>query len=366
VAGLLRVLGDGDGVKGARVPDLPAETLERAFRTMLLVRTLDTKLTNMQRQGRLGFYGACTGQEATPIGAAMALEDRDWIFPALREGSAALYRGFALKHYVAQCLGNEADLQKGRQMPCHYMDRSVNHVSWSSVIANQLPQAAGAAYAAKVKGDDVVTVGFLGDGATSETDFHSAMNFAAVTRSPCVFVCQNNQFAISVTREHQTATETYHVKARAYGMPGVRVDGNDVLAVYQAVKEAVDRARGGEGPTFIEAVTYRITPHSSSDDPTRYRDEAEFKRWLKRDPVKIFRRHLERTGAWSQAWEDAMQQEIDAEVNAAIKEAEAAPMPAPGSLFEEVYEDVPALLEDQRRDLLSAIGRGDHEWPPRH
>lgn len=362
---MLQVLGDGDGVRGARVPDLPRATLEKAFRTMLLVRTLDARLTNLQRQGRIGFYGACTGQEATPIGTAMALRPDDWVFPALREGSCALYRGLSLTHYVAQCMGNDADLQQGRQMPCHYMDRGVNHVSWSSVIASQLPHAAGAAYAMRVKGQDTVTVGFLGDGATSEIDFHSAMNFAAVTKSPCVFVCQNNHFAISVQRDHQTATETYHVKAVAYGMPGVRVDGNDVLAVYQAVREAVERARRGEGPTLIEAVTYRLVPHSSSDDPTRYRDEAEYERWKKRDPVKIFRRHLERTGVWSQAWEDRLQAEIEAEVNDAIAAAEQAPLPSPDSLFDDVYGMEADLLVQQRNELRARLARGDDEWPPK-
>lgn len=362
---LLRILGDGDGVEGVEAPRLPPETLKRAFRTMLLVRTLDVKLTNMQRQGRIGFYGACTGQEATPIGTAMALRPDDWVFPALREGSAALYRGYRLSHYVAQCIGNDHDLQKGRQMPCHYADRGVNHVSWSSVIATQLPHAAGAAYGMKLKGKDAVAVGFLGDGATSENDFHSALNFAAVTKSPVVFVCQNNQFAISVQHDHQTATRTYAEKAAAYGMPGVRVDGNDILAVHQAVTEAAERARKGEGPTLIEALTYRLTPHSSSDDPTRYRDEAEYQRWLKRDPVEIFRRHLKARKLWSQKWEEQLQAELDAEVDVAIKEAEAASLPVPESMFYDVYATVPELLKDQAKEMLESIKTGQYEWPPK-
>ena len=362
---LLQLLGDGDGVEGVEVPKLPPETLKKAFRTMLMVRTLDAKLTNLQRQGRIGFYGACTGQEATPIGTAMALRPDDWVFPALREGSCALYRGLKVSHYVAQCMGNDHDLQKGRQMPCHYMDRSVNHVSWSSVIATQLPHAAGAAYGMKLKGQDTVAVGFLGDGATSENDFHSALNFAAVTKSPVVFVCQNNHFAISVQQDHQTATKTYAVKAIAYGMPGVRVDGNDILAVHAAVAEAVERARAGKGPTLIEAVTYRLVPHSTSDDPTRYRDEAEYQRWLKRDPLEIFRRHLKARKLWSPKWEEQMQAELDAEVEVAIKEAEAAGLPSPESMFYDVYEGVPDLLKDQARALRHAVDNGQYEWPPK-
>jgi pyruvate dehydrogenase E1 component alpha subunit len=362
---LRQVLGDGLGIEGAEVPKVAPEDLKRAFRTMLLVRTLDTRLTNLQRQGRIGFYGACTGQEATPIGTAMALRPDDWVFPALREGSAALYRGFRLSHYVAQCIGNDHDLQKGRQMPCHYADRSINHVSWSSVIATQLLHAAGAAYAMKYKGTQQVAVGFLGDGATSENDFHSAMNFAAVTQSPVVFVCQNNQFAISVQHDKQTATKTYAEKAVAYGMPGVRVDGNDVLAVYQAVSEAAERARNGAGPTLIEALTYRLTPHSSSDDPTRYRDEATYQKWLKRDPVEIFRRHLRAKRIVSEAWEAKEQAVIDAEVDVAIKEAEAGSLPAPETMFYDVYESVPDLLKDQAREMRKNLDNGAYEWPPK-
>jgi pyruvate dehydrogenase E1 component alpha subunit len=362
---LRAILGDGDGIEGVAAPRIEPEVLKKAFRTMLLVRTLDAKLTNMQRQGRIGFYGACTGQEATPVGTAMALREDDWIFPALREGSCALYRGYRLSHYVAQCIGNDHDLQKGRQMPCHYADRSVNHVSWSSVIATQLPHAAGAAYGMKLKGKDTVAIGFLGDGATSENDFHSAMNFAAVTQSPVVFVCQNNQFAISVQHDKQTATKTYAEKALAYGMPGIRVDGNDVLAVYEAVREAAERARNGAGPTLIEALTYRLTPHSSSDDPTRYRDEKVYQQWLKRDPVEIFRRHLARRKIWSEKWEKQVQAQLDAEVDVAIKEAEAASLPAPETMFYDVYENVPQLLKDQARQLRAAVDTGIHEWPPK-
>ena len=363
---LTRYLGDGNGVEGVEVPQLPAAELKKAFRTMLLVRTLDVKLTNMQRQGRIGFYGACTGQEATPIGTAMAMREDDWLFPALREGSAALHRGFALSHYVAQCMGNNHDLQRGRQMPCHYADRSINHVSWSSVIATQLPHAAGAAYGMKMKGKDTVTVGFMGDGATSENDFHAALNFAAVTKSPCVFVCQNNQFAISVQHDHQTATKTYAEKAVAYGMPGIRVDGNDIVAVYTAVKEAADRARRGEGPTLIEALTYRLTPHSSSDDPTRYRDEKIYEEWRKRDPVDIFRTHLQARKLWSKKWETDIQEALELEVEQAIKEAEAATLPDPATLFDDVYEEVPELLQRQREVLASDIDSGRFVWPPQH
>lgn len=363
---MLSLLGDGEGVAGVDVPKLAPEMLKKAFRTMLLVRTLDAKMTNLQRQGRIGFYGACTGQEASPIGTAMALGADDWVFPALREGSCALYRGLRISHYVAQCLGNDLDIQKGRQMPCHYADRGVNQVSWSSVIATQLPHAAGAAYGMKLKRTGQVAVGFLGDGATSENDFHSALNFAAVTKSPCIFVCQNNHFAISVQQRHQTATKTYAEKAQAYGMPGVRVDGNDILAVFTAVEEAAKRARAGHGPTLIEAVTYRLVPHSTSDDPSRYRDEEEYKRWLKRDPLEIFRRHLKSRRIWSEKWEAQLQAEIDQEVEIAIKEAESATLPDPDTMFEDVYSgELPELLVAQQKQLRDAVESGQYDWPPK-
>ncbi|HUR25289.1 MAG TPA: thiamine pyrophosphate-dependent enzyme [Candidatus Thermoplasmatota archaeon] len=360
-----RVLYDGNGMEGVEVPKVAPETLKKAFRTMLTVRTLDAKLTNLQRQGRIGFYGACTGQEATPIGTAMALRPDDWVFPALREGSTALYRGYKLSHYVAQCLGNDHDVQKGRQMPCHYADRSVHQVSWSSVIATQLVHAAGAAYGMKLKGTEQVAVGFMGDGATSENDFHSALNFAAVTKAPVVFVCQNNHFAISVQQDHQTATKTYAEKAAAYGMPGVRVDGNDILAVYEAVTEAAERARNGAGPTLIEAVTYRLVPHSTSDDPSRYRDEEQYKQWLKRDPVELFRRFLLARRVITESWEKKLQAELDREVDVAIKEAEAASLPAPETMFYDVYEQVPQLLKDQAKTMRAGLEKGEYEWPPK-
>jgi pyruvate dehydrogenase E1 component alpha subunit/2-oxoisovalerate dehydrogenase E1 component alpha subunit len=217
----------------------------------------------------------------------------------------------------------------------------------------------------RLKGTDEVAVGFLGDGATSENDFHSALNFAAVTKSPCIFVIQNNQFAISVQHEHQTATKTYAEKALAYGMPGVRVDGNDVLAVYEAVAEAAERARNGAGPTLIEALTYRLTPHSSSDDPSRYRDEATYQKWLKRDPVEIFRRHLRSRRIVTEAWEAKVQAELDAEVEVAIKEAEAASLPAPETMFYDVYETIPQLLKDQAKAMRATLETGQYDWPPK-
>jgi len=202
----------------------------------------------IQRQGRIGFYGACTGQEATPIATALALAPGDWVFQALRESSIMLVRGFPLELYIAQVYGNNLDILKGRQMPSHMSGKQVHQASWSSVIATQITHAVGAAWAAKIRRTKDVVVGFVGDGATSEPDFHAAMNFAGVYRTPSVLICQNNHWAISVPTASQTASETIAIKGRAYGVPSIRVDGNDVLAVYRSVRDAVDHARRGDAP----------------------------------------------------------------------------------------------------------------------
>jgi pyruvate dehydrogenase E1 component alpha subunit/2-oxoisovalerate dehydrogenase E1 component alpha subunit len=335
-------------------PPMPRETLLRLYREMVRLRTLDERMMTLQRQGRVGFYGACTGQEAATLASAIALLPSDWIFPALREGGAMLLRGFPLVPYLCQIFGNAGDETKGRQMPSHMASRSVNQVSWSSCIGTQLPQAVGAAMAARIKGDRTVIAAYLGDGATSEGDFHVAMNFAGVFKAPVVFICQNNHWAISVPSSKQTASESIAAKAVAYGFPGVKVDGNDAIQVYAAVKEAVDRARTGGGPTLVECETYRIGAHSSSDDPTRYRDEKEVEEWKKRDPLDLLRGRLQSWGMWSARDEDELRAKALEEVNAAIAEAEKKPDPPRESLFDDVYAVMPWTLREQRAEMLAA------------
>jgi pyruvate dehydrogenase E1 component alpha subunit len=324
------------------------------YRAMVLIRTLDERMMTLQRQGRVGFYGACTGQEAACIGSAYALRKTDWIFPALREGAAMLLRGYPLVPYIAQVFGTSGDPTKGRQMPSHQAARSVHQVSWSSCIGTQLPQAVGTAWAAKLKKTDTVVMAYLGDGATSSADFHVAMNFAGVFRAPVVFVCQNNHWSISLPTQRQTASESIAIKAKAYGFPGVKVDGNDVEEVYAAALEAVERARTGGGPTLLEAETYRIGAHSSSDDPTRYRDPQEVEQWKGRDPVARMRSRMIDAGQWDSAREEALRAQLLSEVNAAIEEAEKMPPPALDSLFEDVYAELPWHLAEQRRELLAS------------
>jgi pyruvate dehydrogenase E1 component alpha subunit/2-oxoisovalerate dehydrogenase E1 component alpha subunit len=342
-----------DGREVASVPDLPVALLVRFLEAMLFQRALDQRMLNLQRQGRIGFYGTAKGQEGATIGTGAAFDERDLVFPALREGAVALWRGMPLEHYVAQCFGNSADPTKGRQMPSHYSSRRARFVSLSSPIATQVTQAVGAARAAQVLGERVVVGGYLGDGATSENDFHAGLNFAGVWKAPVVFVCQNNQWAISVPVEGQTASETLAVKALAYGMPGLRADGNDVLACYVAARAAVDRARRGDGPSFLECVTYRLGGHSSSDDPTKYRDESVAKRWERRDPLVRHRTWLVGRGLWDEAREEAFLAEAGKRITDAIARVEAAPPPAVETLFDDVWATPPAVLEDQRRRLAA-------------
>ncbi|MFO0663237.1 MAG: thiamine pyrophosphate-dependent dehydrogenase E1 component subunit alpha [Polyangiaceae bacterium] len=345
--------GDGTVADGDFSSAMPDALALRAFREMRRLRLLDAKMIILQRQGRVGFYGACTGQEAVPIGTALALSENDWVFPALREQSIMLVRGFPLTAFIAQVFGNSGDVQKGRQMPSHHSGRQVHQVSWSSNIGPQIPQAVGAAWAMKLRKDAGVTLGFMGDGATSQPDFHSAMNFAAVFNVPCVLVCQNNHWSISVPTAKQTASKTIAIKGRAYGMPSRRVDGNDVLAVYSAIREACERARSGGGPTFIECLTYRIGAHSTSDDPTRYRSDDEVASWMKKDPLDRLRAYLWARGLFDDQKDAALEEELTSEINDAVRKVEAMPAMERASLFDDVYAELPWHLKAQREELLA-------------
>jgi pyruvate dehydrogenase E1 component alpha subunit/2-oxoisovalerate dehydrogenase E1 component alpha subunit len=348
---------DPEGRAHGALPEIPDDDLRRLFRHMLLLRQLDQRMLSLQRQGRIGFYGTATGQEAAVTGSAYPLRDTDWVFPALREVGVSLWRGTTIKELICQLIGNSGDVLIGRQMPCHFSDRRVRSVAWSSVIGTQLPHAMGAAWAAKLKHHDTVCVGYLGDGASSSADFHAAANFAGVFRVPVVFFCQNNQWAISVPLEQQTASESIAIKAVAYGFPGARVDGNDLFAVVAAMRAAVDRARRGEGPTLIEAVTFRMGGHSSSDDPTRYRASELVVEWERRDPIVRMRAHLAAKGLLKPDDEARWTETLNEEITQAIREAEALPPPPIETLFTDVYRDVPPHLAEQMR-YAQAMGEG--------
>ena len=323
------------------------------YRALCRIRGLDERMQALQRQGRIGFYGTCTGQEAVPVALGHAFQHSDWVFPALRESSVLLVRGFPLATYLAQVFGSEQDVLKGRQMPSHMSGRSANVVSWSSCIGTQLTHAVGAAWAAKMRGEPMVSAACLGDGATSSADFHSALNFAQVFRVPCVFICQNNQWAISTPAARQSNTATFAERASAYAMRAERVDGNDVCQLYTAFQRAIERARAGQGPTFLECVTYRIGPHSTSDDPTLYRSEAEVSVWRERDPILKLSRSLQTLGALDTERIQSIDAELATELDAALQEAESAPPPARATLFDDVYAELPEHLVEQRRSLFA-------------
>jgi len=338
-------------------PGLPPDALKKLYRHMLKMRVLDRRMLSLQRQGRIGFYGTATGEEAAVTGSAFAMRPDDWVFPALRQMGVSLWRGTTITELVCQLIGNSGDVLIGRQMPCHFSDRKVKSVAWSSVIGTQLPHAMGAAWAAKIRKDDVVCTGYLGDGASSVGDFHAAANFAGVMKLPVVFFCQNNQWAISVPLSKQTASESIAIKAVAYGFPGVRVDGNDVLAVVAATRAAVDRARRGEGPTLVEAVTFRMGGHSSSDDPTRYRENALVSEWERRDPLRRFRAYALASGAIAESDDETWTAEFNDEIGTAIKEAEALGPPGIETIFTDVYAEMPKHIQEQMRYAV-AMGEG--------
>lgn len=339
---------------GKPVGDLPAyeaDWLLGLYRWMTMVRCVDQRMLKLQRAGRIGFVGSMLGMEAGMIGTAAALKAQDWMWSGLREGGAALMRGLPLSEYVAQMYCNSNDTAKGRQMCNHLQHKGSNYPSWSSVIGTQIPHGVGAAFAAKRTGSDEVHGIYFGDGATSSNGFHSGMNFAGVWKVPAVFVCVDNGWAISVPSCEQTASTEYEKKGEAYGMPGIKVDGNDVLATYEAMKACVERARAGEGPSLLVVKTYRLMGHSSSDDPTKYRDADEVQSWEERDPIERFKTFLEGRGLLKEGDAAKLLDETYAEIDSVIHAEEAAaPMPH-RSLVEDVYAEVPTHLRKQYNEF---------------
>lgn len=353
---LRRVLDDdGRVLPGARVPEVADEQLRKIFDVMSLVRIMDDRMMRLQRQGRLGFYMKAIGEEASHFATATLRAD-DWVYPSYREQGAWFWRGYTVKQFIDQLFGNANDPVKGRQMPVHHSANWLNLVSISSPVGTQIPQAVGSAYAAKILGKEDVSMVYFGEGTSSTGEFHVGLNFAGVWKAPVVFVCRNNGWAISVSAAKQTAAKSFASKAIGYGMPGIRVDGNDILAVLQVAQEAVDRARAGEGPTLIEALTYRVQGHSSSDDPSVYRDPKEPEIWEKRDPINRMRAYLKHRGLWDEAWEKEIGERYNQEITDALAASDATPPPPIESIFDDVYEELPWHLREQR-DYLMAQAR---------
>lgn len=337
------------------VPKISDADCLRLYREILKVRLVDERMMKLQRQGRLGFYMQSIGEEATHFGVAYGLRDTDWVFPSYREPGVAFWRGYTLRDFTNQLFGNAEDPVKGRQMPVHHSFRAGNYVSISSPVGTQIPQAVGVAQAARIMGHDTVAAVYFGEGTASPGDFHVGLNFAGVWKSPVIFVCRNNGWAISTPSHLQTAAKSVAQKAVAYGFPGVRVDGNDLLAMIAATSAAAARGRAGEGPTLIDAVTYRRAGHSSSDDPSVYRKgkEEEIKEWERRDPLLRFAKYITRRGVLTDAIDAKYREELNEEIMAALQHAESLGAPPLMSMIEDVYAQPTANLREQLAELLA-------------
>jgi len=360
---LVRVIGDDNKAVGPWDPKLDPETLRKMLRDMVIVRIFDDRMYRSQRQGKTSFYMKCTGEEAIAIPAQTALDREDMHFPTYRQQGLLIARSYPLVEMMNQIYSNRGDKLKGRQLPIMYSDKAYGFFSISGNLGTQFPQAVGWSMAAAIKGDSRVAMGCIGDGATAEGDFHSALTFAAVYNVPVILAVVNNQWAISSFSGIAGAERaTFAQRAVGYGIASLRVDGNDALAVYAAVKWASERARSNNGPTLIEFFTYRAEGHSTSDDPSGYRPTSEAKAWPLGDPIDRLKAHLMAIGEWGEERHAAMMAECDAEVRAAQKESEKVGiLPQQGkddigSMFDDVYADVPWHLAEQREEALSEGG----------
>lgn len=343
----LQILDDDGNADPELEPDLTEEELLDIYRFMTRARELDQRMLNLQRQGRIGTFGPSTGQEASAVGPAFAMGDNDWLVTAFRELGARMARGEPMTNALIFHNGFE----EGNVLPEDASDMT----PISIIVGSQALHAAGIAYALKYRGEDSAVVSFFGDGGSSQGDVYEAMNFAGVWQAPVVFVCQNNQWAISMPRGKQTAASTIAQKAIAAGIPGIQVDGNDVLATYVATRQALERARSGGGPTLIESVTYRLMMHTTADDPKKYRSEEEEKEAWEREPIQRFRRYLERKGIWDEEKQAALEAEVKAEVDAAVSEFEERKDFKPDILFDHVFGTRHEEIEEQREQFLANL-----------
>ncbi len=337
---------DGHVLDDGSEPTLSKEDLLKIYRWMVTARAFDERALALQRQGRLGTYAPLSGQEAAQVGSASALQPQDWMFPSYREHAVQVVRGQRWLDVLTYWGGNE----EGNRIP-----EKVNNFTISIPIATQVLHGVGVAWAGKLKGEQMASIVYFGDGGTSEGDFHEGMNFATVFQCPVVFFCQNNQYAISVPRAHQTHSETIAQKAIAYGCEGVQVDGNDVLAVYSATRKALEKARSGGGPTLIEAITYRLSHHTTADDWTRYRSKEEVEMWKRKDPIVRFRRYLESQGFWGQSDEDKLWAAAKVEVAQAVEAYEKMPERDVEEIFKYTYAEMPWNLKEQLAELRAYL-----------
>jgi pyruvate dehydrogenase E1 component alpha subunit len=345
---MFQILEENGRARPEREPELPASDLQKLYALMATTRAADLKALKLQRQGRMGTFAPSLGHEACQVGSAFALQPKDWVFPYFRDLGTYITLGLPLKNYYLYWMGNE----EGMRIPA-----DLNIFTISVPVGSQLPHSVGCAMAIKYRKEQAAVVAYFGDGATSEGDFGEALNFAGVFRTPNVFICFNNQYAISTPVRQQTAAKTIAQKAAAYGFDGIRADGNDVLAMYSLTREALEKARSGGGPTLIEAFTYRMGNHTTSDDASRYRMEAEVKDWSRRDPIERFRLYLKDKGLWDESFEDRVQKEAEDLISKAVEEAESTPPPRPEDLFIHTYKEMTPELNDQLAELRDFLKR---------
>lgn len=361
---MLQILqADGTPHKDAEMPDIDQETATKMYKTMQYIRVLDDRMIAAQRQGRISFYLACTGEEAAAVGSAAALEPQDLIMSQYREQGALAYRGYTTEQFMNQMFSNEKEPNKGRQMPIHYGAKELNFMTISSPLGTQIPQASGYAYGQKMAGEDAITICYFGEGAASEGDFHAGLNMAAVLNCPVIFFCRNNGYAISTPAEEQFAGDGIASRGIGYGVKTIRVDGNDIMAVYAATKKAREIALAENCPVLIEAMTYRLAAHSTSDDPTGYRSRDEEDKWRAKDPINRLGNWMTEKG-WLDKDEDAkFVEKMRQEVLQELKRVEQVPICAIEEIIEDVYDTPPWHLKQQLKELKDHIKKYPDAYP---
>ncbi len=354
---------DGVEFEDAMAVHLNKDTALHSYKTMQYIRILDERMVAAQRQGRLSFYITCTGEEAAVVGSAAALQPTDMIMGQYREQAALRYRGFTTEQFMGQLLGNEMDLGKGRQMPVHYGSKELHYMTISSPLATQIPQAAGYAYGQKLAGKGECTLCYFGEGAASEGDFHAGLNMAAVQKAPVIFVCRNNGYAISTPTEEQYKGDGIASRGVGYGIKTIRVDGNDLLAVYSATVAAREFAVSNNEPVLIECMTYRLGGHSTSDDPSGYRGKDEEHEWQKKDPIHRFKHWLLNKNWWSEEDDTLLLEEYRTEVLAVLKKIEKMPLQPLRTLITDVYKHPTSQLEAQFDELEEHLRHYPEHYP---
>lgn len=329
------------------------DDLIKGYKTMVITRLVDDRMITLQRQGAISFALSSLGEEACSVASAAALELKDWMYPQYREAGVMFWRGFTIQQYIHHMFGDSLDLSLGRQMPNHFGSRELNVVTVSSPIGTKIPHAAGAAYAMKLQGEKAVTICYFGEGATSEGDFHAGLNFAAVRKAPVIFFCRNNGYAISTPCSKQFASDGIVPKGEGYGIASFRIDGNDFFAVHEVVSQARGHCLEGKGPVLIEAMTYRLGAHSTSDDPSLYRSEDEVKKWEKKCPILRLGKYLMTRGLWDEINEKELISKTAEEITEAINIAKNSPKPPLKTLFENVYFEMPQSLKEQYEEVKS-------------